>query len=364
MSELHLQGIVFDADGTLFDTERLARTVWLSVAREWKATAIEEHYIELIGRNREGIVALLRAVCPPEFPLDEFLATCSQRSREKLNREGVPVKEGARELLEFCVQKQLPVALATSSAQLLSALLCLIYICKKLSFLRIRRQDMHLEPTLMRLTASYGAVAALQQSSLYLGKLMVQSAVNAIGTDAISAFTATTRIENFSQAFGISGCEAIAIFVAQNQGAKEYRRAKDGFLRGMAIVTGIGVVFSFLLALFGEPLVTIFLDEPVSITLGTSYLRLMGYFYFLSFIGHSFVGHYRGIGRMNITFFGTTLQIVVRVVCTYLLVDLLGLDAVALATGLGWVVIVLFHSSVYLLECRGIGYRLPETEEP
>ena len=255
-------------------------------------------------------------------------------------------------------------ALATSSAQLLSALLCLIYICKKLSFLRIRRQDMRLEPTLMRLTASYGAVAALQQSSLYLGKLMVQSAVNAIGTDAISAFTATTRIENFSQAFGISGCEAIAIFVAQNQGAKEYRRAKDGFLRGMAIVTGIGVVFSFLLALFGEPLVTIFLDERVSITLGTSYLRLMGYFYFLSFIGHSFVGHYRGIGRMNITFFGTTLQIVVRVVCTYLLVDLLGLDAVALATGLGWVVIVLFHSSVYLLECRGIGYRLPETEEP
>ena len=115
MSQLHLQGIVFDADGTLFDTERLARTVWLGVARESKATAIEEHYMELIGRNRDGIVALLRSVCPPEFPLDDFLATCSQRSREKLNREGVPVKEGARELLEFCTQKKLPVALATSS---------------------------------------------------------------------------------------------------------------------------------------------------------------------------------------------------------------------------------------------------------
>lgn len=115
MSSLQLQGIVFDADGTLFDTERLARTVWLGVAREWKATAIEEHYMELIGRNREGIVALLRSVCPPDFPLDDFLATCSQRSREKLHGEGVPVKEGARELLEFCAQKQLPVALATSS---------------------------------------------------------------------------------------------------------------------------------------------------------------------------------------------------------------------------------------------------------
>ena len=115
MSGLHLQGIVFDADGTLFDTERLARTVWLGVAREWKATAIEEHYMELIGRNREGIVSLLKSVCPPDFPLDDFLATCSQKSREKLNREGVPVKEGAREVLELCSCKGLPVALATSS---------------------------------------------------------------------------------------------------------------------------------------------------------------------------------------------------------------------------------------------------------
>ena len=115
MSRLQLQGIVFDADGTLFDTERLARTVWLGVAREWKAAAIEEHYMELIGRNREGIVSLLKSVCPPDFPLDDFLQTCSQRSREKLNREGVPVKEGAREVLELCACKGLLVAMATSS---------------------------------------------------------------------------------------------------------------------------------------------------------------------------------------------------------------------------------------------------------
>ena len=143
-------------------------------------------------------------------------------------------------------------ALATSSAQLLSALLCLVYIRKKQPFLMIQRSDMRMDPTLMRLTASYGAVAALQQSSLYLGKLMVQSAVNGISTAAISAFTATTRVENFSQAFGISGCEAIAIFVAQNQGAKKHRRALDGFRNGAAMVVGIGVVFSLLLT-FGAP---------------------------------------------------------------------------------------------------------------
>ena len=44
----------------------------------------------------------------------------------------------------------------------------------------------------------------------------------------------------------------------------------------------------------------------------------------------------------------------VRVVGTYLLVDALGLDAVALATGLGWVLIVLFHSSIFYLGWKGI----------
>lgn len=255
-------------------------------------------------------------------------------------------------------------ALATATAQLLSALLCYLYLRKKMPHLMMGREDMKLDGMLMRLTISYGAVAALQQSSLYLGKLMVQSAVNGIGTTAISAFTATTRIENFSQAFGISGCEAIAIFVAQNQGAGKYRRATQGFYRGGAIVVGIGVLFSFLLSLGGHILVLPFLNgEPDAIVLGTSYLRWMGLFYFLSFIGHVYVGHYRGIGRMNITFWGTTIQIAVRVVFTYLLVGAMGLDAVAFATGLGWLVIVLFHSTVYYLERKGIGYPIQQEVE-
>ena len=102
-------------------------------------------------------------------------------------------------------------ALATASAQLLSTLLCLLYIRRKLPFLTITRQDMCMDPVLIRRTSSYAAVAALQQSSLYLGKLLIQGAVNSISLTSsapISAFTAANRIENFTQAFGISGCES------------------------------------------------------------------------------------------------------------------------------------------------------------
>lgn len=250
-------------------------------------------------------------------------------------------------------------ALATASAQLLSSGLCFVYIRKKRSFLAVHRADMRMDPVLIHRTSSYAAVAALQQSSLYLGKLMIQSAVNGISlasTAPISAFTAATRVENFTQAFGISGCESIAIFVAQNQGAGKLRRALSGFLRGGALVISTGLIFSALLHLFAPAFSAVFLEAGSgALALCSSYLRLMGWFYWLSFTGHTFVGWYRGTGRMNITFWGTTIQIIVRVAGTYLLVSRLGLDAVALATGLGWMVIVLFQLTVFARERRAAG---------
>ena len=244
-------------------------------------------------------------------------------------------------------------ALATATAQMLSSALCLLYIRKKRPFLLFGREDMRMDATLVRRTVSYAAVAALQQSSLYLGKLMVQGAVNDISpvdTAPISAFTAAGRVENFAQAFGIGGCDAMAIFIAQNLGAHQPRRALQGFVRGAAITVGTGVVLSAGMGLFAAPLAGLFLEPGPGMDLCVSYLRLISWFFLLSYFGNSFVGWFRGIGRMNITFLGTTLQIAIRVVATYLLVGNMGLDAVALATGLGWVAIVLFQITIFSLQ--------------
>lgn len=243
-------------------------------------------------------------------------------------------------------------ALATASAQLLSTLLCLFYIRRKQPFLRVSRADMKLSREMLRETSGYSVIAAMQQSSLYLGKLMIQGAVNGLGTAAISGFTAATRVENFIQAFGISGSESIGIFVAQNRGAKQNQRALQGFFRGAALVICTGLFFSVALVLGGDLFVMPFLDltETAAREIGGGYLRLLGWFYFLSFTGHAYVGHFRGEGRMKVTFWGTTTQIIVRVIGTYLLVDSMGLNATALSTGIGWVVIVLFHSTFFLSE--------------
>ena len=248
-------------------------------------------------------------------------------------------------------------AIATVTAQLLSALMCLVYIIRKVPFLRISRQDMHFDAGLIRQTASYSAVSALHQSSLYLGKLMVQGAVNGIdpySNAPIAAFTAATRVENFVQAFGSSGAEAIAIFVAQNQGSHQYRRARQGFYRGLAVLIAIGLGVCALMILCPRPPLRLFLeaDSADSLAYGVSYLQIIGQYYFMSFIGHAFVGYFRGDGRMNIPLCATITQIAIRVVGTYLLVDTMQLDAVALATGLGWMAVVVFHVTCFALERR------------
>ena len=248
-------------------------------------------------------------------------------------------------------------ALATASAQLLSSLLCFLYIRKKRPFLAVRREDMRMDRRLLHLTGSFAAVAALQQSSLYLGKLMIQSAVNGlsvVSSAPISAFTAANRVENFTQAFGVTGSETIAIFAAQNQGAGRPRRALQGFFWGGAGTVGVGVFFSAGMGVFALPIARIFLEDGEAVALCASYLRLFSWFFLLSYFGNSFAGWFRGSGRMNITFWGTSIQIAIRVAGTYLLVGRMGLNSVALSTGLGWLVLIVFQTAVFLLEYRGV----------
>ena len=65
-------------------------------------------------------------------------------------------------------------AWATVLAQLLSVALCLLYLARRYPQLLFRREDRRLDRGLLRRTVSYGAVSALHQSSLYIGKLLVQ----------------------------------------------------------------------------------------------------------------------------------------------------------------------------------------------
>lgn len=117
MSTRNLQGVVFDVDGVLFDTERLTRENWVEVGREMGWPQVGERYLEFVGQNRTDIRAKMRRFWGPDFPTEDFLVACSQRSQDRIEREGVPLKPGVREILDFLSQAGIPIALATSTSR-------------------------------------------------------------------------------------------------------------------------------------------------------------------------------------------------------------------------------------------------------
>lgn len=229
-------------------------------------------------------------------------------------------------------------AWATVLSQLLAAICCMVYIFRRDRDLICTRYDVGFERSLVKRTLSFGCTSALHQSSLYIGKIFVQGAVNLLGTPGIAAYTATMRVEGLANSLGTSMGSALSVFVSQNHGAGKAQREKDGFRQGMGLAVVMAVVLSSLMYTLAKPSMGWFLDaaETQAIAYGASYMRMISIFYLLCFTGNTFVGFFRGVGRMHVLLIGTTLHITIRAILSHLLVGSMGLQAVALATGIGW----------------------------
>ncbi len=233
-------------------------------------------------------------------------------------------------------------ALATVLSQVISSLLCFLYIVRYLPVLHMQKKDLVWDKKLFLTSFQFGMTSSLQQSSLFFGKLLVQSAVNALGTAAVMAYTADICIEQLILAFGDGGAAAIAVFVAQNHGHNEKERVKEGLKHGMRLMVATGLVLSLILFIVKPWALSLLISgENLQVTkIALSYLGIMCIFYPLSFVSNSFQGFFRGIGLIHLAFGATLSQIAIRVILTYTMSGSMQLNAVAIATGIGWVAMI------------------------
>ncbi|NUQ20632.1 MAG: HAD family phosphatase [Gemmatimonadaceae bacterium] len=107
--------IVCDMDGLLVDSERLEWRVWREAAVEHRIDLTDERFLSFIGHSAEEGEKLLREYFGAEFDVGGFRATCRARMRTLMDAEGVALRPGAREWIEFVTGLEIPVAVATSS---------------------------------------------------------------------------------------------------------------------------------------------------------------------------------------------------------------------------------------------------------
>lgn len=241
-------------------------------------------------------------------------------------------------------------AVTTVIAEAVSAALSIWYVYKKVPYLQLRRGEFCIDGGLLKTTLQYGSVTALQQSCQPVGKLLIQGSINTLGVDAIAAFHAGTRVDDFACMPEQSISHGITTFVAQNRGAGKKERMREGFHKGLKLEFGYWVLICCVVLLLRKPIVALFVtgeDAPEIVALGARYLAVMALFYIYPAFTNGFQGFYRGMGMMKMTLLGTFIQTSLRVIFTWILAPRMGIVGVAFACAVGWSVMLLVEIPYY-----------------
>ena len=164
-------------------------------------------------------------------------------------------------------------ALSTVISEALCCVLCVLYIRWKVPILQLGRRWLVFDSSLLRKTVSYGWASAMQQATVQLGKIAVQAIVNTMGVNAMAAFTAASRIDDFAYTPQQNIGHAMTTLMAQNRGAGKTDRVRQGYHCGMRIEFAYALLLTGVCLLFAEPIIRLFAADPAVVDLGVRFLR-------------------------------------------------------------------------------------------
>ncbi len=244
-------------------------------------------------------------------------------------------------------------AVALVMAQALSAVLCIIYIYKRFPQLHIGRGDFHLTRHEIWQHLRMGLPMAIQFSVLGLGILFVQAVCNRFGPDTIAGFTTSMRIEQLAIqpmiTFGIS----MAVFTAQNFGARRFDRIRLAVRTCSMLSVGFALCAAVLMFNFGPEVIGIFLDHPNEgvIAAAQMYISHTVPIYFILSQIFVYRGTIQGMGISLIPMFSGMGELLMRSIAAAVLADSLGFLGVCLAQPFAWIfgAIFLFASYHYFI---------------
>ena len=115
-----IQAVLFDMDGTIFDTEAIYRRCWIRAAKDVGFNIDMDLFFERVcGLNMTDMTALVHRVYGEDAPFEEVRARRRFYLEEELQKLGLPFKSGAPEILYDLKEKGIKIALVTSSGRAL-----------------------------------------------------------------------------------------------------------------------------------------------------------------------------------------------------------------------------------------------------
>lgn len=230
-------------------------------------------------------------------------------------------------------------AYATVLSQVVSGLLCLIYMAKRYPQLKMRREDWRFDWGFAWVHLRIGLPMALQFSVTAIGMMALQASLNSFGSTVMAAFTAASKVELvFTQPMTTLGV-AMSTYAAQNLGAGKYCRIKSGMRAGLILAGASVILATFAVTLLGRFFVRLFIDSPTEEIFSASqtYLNTIAIF----FIPLALLNLYRyalqGMGSAGITVLAGAIELVMRTAACQILPPIIGYQGVCLASPMAWI---------------------------
>lgn len=185
-----------------------------------------------------------------------------------------------------------------------------------------------------------------QQSFVSVGQLLVQGLINGFGEQTIAAYTAAMKINTFCIQCIVTTANAVAAFTAQNMGAGDLKRVKQGMRSATVMLCTFALIIIAIVAIFAKPLTGFFINNEVDssissaavIDTGAKFLWITCPFYVFIAVKTTADGVIKGAGKLFQFMVSTCVDLVLRVALCYALAPSLDFLGICIAWPIGWVI--------------------------
>ena len=250
-------------------------------------------------------------------------------------------------------------AVATNIAQTVSAVLVIRQLMRLPEEFRLKIRELRIYPDVLKAQLRIGLPGGFSSSLYGIANMIIQSAINSLGTATVAAHAAFTKLDSLywlvNSAFGI----AVTTFVGQNYGAGRMDRVKQS-TRWTLVYDVVGsLAIGALMVFGGNILMRLFTDSEEVVTIGVRMAVTMCPFYFLFCFIEVLSGSLRGLGNVLVPTVLTLSGIcVLRVVWTFVVVPMNPvLETVMAVFPISWGVTAVLFIIYYLFAWNRIAKR-------
>ena len=244
---------------------------------------------------------------------------------------------------------------ATLLSQLVSGLLCLAYMAKKFPVLHLEKENLRIQGHYVRRLLLMGLPMGLQYSITAIGSILLQTAVNGLGSAVMAAVASGSKVSAlFATPFDAMGTMA-ATYAGQNLGAGKLDRVRTGVRECAILGCAYSLVALAALYFLGGNMAGLFLDGSDAasaekiIPLAHRMLTVWGIFYIPLMFVNLIRFAIQGLGYSNLAVLSGVFEMIARGGVAVGLVPIVGFDAVCIASPAAWVLADCFLIPAYLV---------------